>query len=417
MLTGKGVLVAFVSAVILLATVMSPGVAEDRSTAATDSGSDAPTTQQCLEEFKSRCYSPAQFNRAYGVTDLHQQNIKGQGQTVAIVMNRYKGLKQDLRYASKAWGLAKPKIKIAYPVGKAGTLGEPGEAALDVQTVHGVAPKAKILLLAVPVSSEDGIELDARPLAKSIKFAMKKRVTAISMSFGGVERTYRPLRRALKEARKQGIASFAGSGDWGTYLPAPDLPEKRTAFYPAADPNVTAVGGTSITLDSRGNRITDDVAWSTSGYSTSSGGGVAELAKRPKWQRVPGTSKRGRNYPDISLAADPFGSAFPVRMPVGGVRQWEPVGGTSHSTPLMAGITTLASQIADAPLPNVNRAIYKLSQRPDGGIDDIVWGWNYYVTPNSTIPGYVAVPGYDRVTGVGTFSSSRFIRNLARYAK
>jgi len=381
--------------------------------------SDAPTTQQCLRRSGIRCYSPAQLNRAYGVTELHNnQGVQGQGHTIAIVMNRYEGLKQDLRYASQNWGLPKPRIRVVHPAGKAGTLGDPVEPSLDVQTVHSVAPRAKILFLAVPSSSLSGAVLEPKPLAEAIRYETKQGVTAISMSFGGLEQRYAPFRRALKAAHEAGIAIFTGSGDDGVYLPAPGLPRKRMTVYPATDPHVTAVGGTSITLDGSGARLTDDVAWSTGGNQDSSGGGVSKLNKRPKWQRVPGTSSRGRNYPDISLAADPAGSSFTVRTRPQGTPTWLPVGGTSHSTPYLAAVTTLASQLAGKPLPNVNPAIYKLSQRRSGGVDDIVWGWNYFVTPEgNTIQGYVAVPGYDRVTGVGTFSTSGFIRALARYAQ
>jgi len=67
---------------------------------------------------------------------------------------------------------------------------------------------------------------------------------------------------ARHEAAAQGQAWFAASGDLGAY----DCGNYSSmgVDYPASDPNVTAVGGTTLTLTSTG-AISTETVWSMSG--------------------------------------------------------------------------------------------------------------------------------------------------------
>ena len=87
---------------------------------------------------------------------------------------------------------------------------------------------------------------------------------------------------------------LAASGDSG----AP-------AGYPAISPNVVAVGGTTLQLDSQGNYSSE------SGWS-GSGGGISAYESQPAYQKgVVTQSTTYRTNPDVSYDADP-NTGFPV---------------------------------------------------------------------------------------------------------
>ena len=107
--------------------------------------------------------------------------------------------------------------------------------------------------------------------------------------------------------------------------------------WPAASPYVTGVGGTSLYLDSNGNR-SSETGWS------GSGGGNSVYYSQPSFQ-VGWQSASGRGVPDVSLVADPNTGVKVYDSVNGG---WYVVGGTSASTPQWAGLIALANQLRSA---------------------------------------------------------------------
>lgn len=370
----------------------------------------------------SRCYDVDQVQRAYGVDSLHRAGIDGRGTTVAIIMAPTPILADGLRAQSEIYGLPQADLTIAQPAGDpgpAGSMDDQVEPNLDVQAVHAMAPNARLLFLEVSEAAVGRAVLQDEPLARAIDYAVARRADVISTSFGGVERRYPAFRAALARAARAGVAIFAGSGDQGVTMPGR---RGRTTFYPAADPFVTSVGGTLLTLDEQGDRLAPDVAWGPDVNGGASGGGVSLLTPQPAWQRgLSGVEGRGRNYPDISMLAANSG-AFLVLFP-GTRTPILPVGGTSVATPLLAGVTALARQQARRPLRNVNRALYTLARnRRANGIVDVVVGNNGYSwkrsgATNGLVEGYLGLPGYDLVTGLGTIHAPRFVPALARAAR
>src|SRR5207244_4638185 len=85
-----------------------------------------------------------------------------------------------------------------------------------------------------------------------------------------------------------GVAFVAATGDGG----APPI-------YPATSPNVLAVGGTTLRLDSAGN-YAGETGW------TGSGGGVSPFENQPTYQHgiLPQTTTR-RATPDVAYDGDP----------------------------------------------------------------------------------------------------------------
>ena len=194
-----------------------------------------------------------------------------------------------------------------------------------------------------------------------------------------------------------GVNVFVSSGDAGSN---PDNTGHSSsgptqAEYESSDSAVVGVGGTSLTLDTNGNVITEK-AW------TGSGGGKSVLFNsRPPWQKGPGVpAGNQRLVPDVSISADPNKGAFLVLQgkTIG-------IGGTSWSAPMWAGICALLNEAranAGKPsLPFLNTIVYSLIG--GGHLRDISSGSN---------GAFSAGPGYDLVTGVGVPNVKALVRAL-----
>jgi len=181
----------------------------------------------------------------------------------------------------------------------------------------------------------------------------------------------------------QGQSLFQASGDSGAYQAA--------IMPPADDPNVTVVGGTSLTTAGAGGAWQSETTW------PDSGGGVSTTWPIPSYQRsvnmaAAGGSTTMRNIPDVALTAD-------VQMfLICNNGQAVEVGGTSAAAPLWAGFIALANQQAAASQkPRVgflNPLIYGIGAGSSfqSDLHDIVTGNN---------DGFHALPGYDLATGWG----------------
>jgi kumamolisin len=153
---------------------------------------------------------------------------------------------------------------------------------------------------------------------------------------------------------------------------------------------VIGVGGTSLTLTSRG-AVAHETGWANGG------GGVSKFFDRPSWQKAKGAPKsKKRLVPDVSLVADPETGAFLIL--AGKATQ---IGGTSWSAPVWAAFCALCNEARQKakkdPLPFLNPALYKLAGT--SAFRDINAGSNGL---------YSAHTGFDLVTGLGVPS----VKNL-----
>jgi kumamolisin len=163
-------------------------------------------------------------------------------------------------------------------------------------------------------------------------------------------------------------------------------------------PAVTGTGGTSLTTDADGNYV-GETTWSEPLLAQGSGGGVSDIFLRPSWQTGLGTggqfdTHNGRQVPDVSADSDPATGNFFI-----GNGQAQTGGGTSLASPMWAGFTVLMNQFLAAhhhrPVGFFNPILYHLanSQEAFPPFHDITVGGNDY---------YLATPGYDMVTGLGS---------------
>ncbi len=171
-------------------------------------------------------------------------------------------------------------------------------------------------------------------------------------------------------------------------------------IYPASDPNVLAVGGTTLEESVIQTRLFE-YAWS------GSGGGVSGIFPITPWQAsTPGVaSGLFKNVPDVSFDGDGntgVATAFLISLPP----PIFPVGGTSVGSPTWAGIAALIDQNRrmhghHSLGSNLAAALY--AARNSGGFTDITVGTNGY---------FPARTGYDNATGLGVPNGWKLVKAL-----
>ncbi len=328
-------------------------------------------------------FSPAQIRHAYGFDAV---SGTGAGQTIAIV-DAYDdpNVASDLHTFDVQFGLPDPSFTKVMQVSSKGYAPAPdrgwsSEIALDVEWAHAIAPAANILLVEANTSSY-------ADLLGAVDYARNYRgVSVVSMSWGGgefgSESSYDGY--FTTPAGHAGVTFVASSGDDGAGV-----------SYPAASPNVLAVGGTSLTLKS-GN-YSSESAWS------GSGGGVSHAETEPAWQRSL-QSYGTRTVPDVAFDANPStGVSVYDSYGSGG---WAVYGGTSISAPQWAGLIAIVNQGRSTPLKNTVSDIYSVAKASPGDFHDITTGSN----------GYRVAAGYDLATGLGSPVANKLIADLIKSA-
>jgi subtilase family serine protease len=430
-------------------TACSTG-ASVRQSAPSPGGPGPPTSAECMKKSGLACYSPLQVERAYDLPPLYAEGFNGTGRTIVIVDPfGSPTIRHDLGVFDHAFGLpAPPSFRVLQPVGPVPpfSLKDPemvakaGETTGDVELAHEIAPGANILLVETPAAETASGGGFAQFMAAENYVIVHNLGDVISQSFGLPEqnfpsRTYiLGLRYAYLNAYRQHVTVLAASNDFGVAGPSPAgaFYSHRVVEWPASDPLVTGVGGTTLHLNAAGGRTSPDTAWNetldaaavgqlgmTPPFPFASSGGLSEIFTRPAYQDpVSGIVGNHRGVPDVALSASLSGGVLVFESFTGAPGVWGPGGGTSAATPELAGIVAIADQYAHQRLGLINPALYRLEQEHAPGIVAVTQG-NNTVTfaqngEDTTLQGYQAGPGYNLVTGVGTINAARFIPELAR---
>jgi hypothetical protein len=374
-------------------------------------------------------FTPAQIRSAYGLNSL---SLDGTEQTIAIVDAYHTpDIYEALDLFDSRFGLTNsgPNLVDQYgsaasfltvvnqdgqstnlprvdPVG-AGVGNWEMETMLDVEWAHAIAPGARIILVETNGQSLADLMAGVRTAAGL------PGVSVVSMSWGMAEGQMVTAEDEqlfdsymTTPAGHQGVTFVASTGDFGALYPV----------YPAFSPNVVAVGGTSLVLNSD-NTYHSESGW---GYSASdlggefigSGGGLSRYSMEPAYQ-LSVQSTGHRSTPDVSFVADPSTGTW-IADPYNRSAEdpWEIIGGTSLSAPCWSALFLLANQgRTEAGRPTLGsvgpteaqRALYTASVND---FNDISTGTN---------DGYTAGVAYDLVTGLGTPIAGLLIPDLVSY--
>ena len=381
------------------------------------------------------CYGPDQIRAAYGVRQLQNQGINGRGRTIVIIdAFGSPTIASDLATFNAAWGLPSSTLNVIAPYGVASTdpdnaLGWAIETSLDVQWAHVIAPKATIDLVVARSDSDPDI-------LKATKYAISNNLgDVISQSYGESESCVDPgilnSQHALfDQATAKGTSIFASSGDEGAAGFSCDGNSFiKDVSNPASDPDVTAVGGTSLTADAVTGAYESETTWnetiaflSQGDGPTASGGGFSSIYKRPSYQASAISDPRYRGLPDIAYNAGINGGVLvfitdPADSTLVDVYV---VGGTSAGSPQWAALAALADQEAGSRLGSINGPLYQLGTGHSASkyFHDITTGNNSIPRlkgfPGTPVSGYKAGPGWDAATGLGTPRADNLVPALAQ---
>ena len=193
------------------------------------------------------------------------------------------------------------------------------EEALDIEWAHAMAPQAKLFLVVSTLCTVPACNTD--PTWQAVQYAgelvAQNGGGVVSMSFADAEI---PQETGFDQYfTTPGVVYFAAAGDGGLGVSA----------YPAASPNVVAVGGTYFNRDSNGNFTYEQY------YTGGGGGDISPYEPRPSYQNgIAGIVGNFRGYPDV--ASDFCCTAIYLQ------GSWGSVGGTSWASPTFAGIVNAA---------------------------------------------------------------------------
>lgn len=326
-------------------------------------GGPSPAARGGVTEVKTPYgLPPATIKSVYGYT---ASTGAGAGQTIALV-DAYNDpdAASNLETFSKEYGLPAASLtQVNQTGGSSLPATESGwdlEISLDIEWAHAIAPAAHILLVEATTNSLANL-LTAESYAAA-------HANYVSNSWGASEFSGETADDSYFKAA--GVSYFAAAGDEGGEM-----------LWPSASPDVTSVGGTSLTL-TNGETLAQEEAWS------GGGGGCSRYETANPAQLTGSVSCAGkRATPDVSLDANPnSGVSVYDGVAYEGQSGWWTVGGTSASTVMLAADSAVSGAAVNAPYVYASPA--KIPFR------DIILGSN----------GHPALTGYDLATGLGSWS-------------
>ncbi len=432
--------------------------------------------------------APGDFSAIYNTKGLLGSGIDGTGISIAVTAQSQIEL-TDVQAFRQIFLSAQPNdpnyIVSGPDPGVVGPV-DLQEAQLDVEWAGGVAPGATIdLVVAGSTDTTSGVDLAAG-------YAIDNRIAPIlTYTYGACEALLTPPQNAFynalwQQASAEGITVLVATGDNGEAgcdAATAGLPATHGAAVngAATTPYNVAVGGTQF-ADSGNPGIywgsnnanfasaigyIPEAAWNEScdpGQPTSAtncvfgsgnfsllagSGGASTLYTKPGWQMGAGVPADGmRDVPDVALAAAAShddiaycNSATGAACQINGQGQvvgLTLVGGTSVSTPAMAGILALVEQKNGAYQGQINYTLYQLAQTHSCDSSsqtnpsaqntcvfyDITAGNNGVPCAggtsgcssqqdgvNGVLAGGAAASGYDLATGLGSVNAT----NLANF--
>ena len=432
--------------------------------------------------------APGDFSAIYNTKALLSSGIDGTGISIAVTAQSQIELPdaQAFRQIFVSTQANDPNYIVSGP--DPGVVGpvDLQEAQLDVEWAGAVAPGAAIdLVVAGSTDTTSGVDLAAA-------YAIDNRIAPIlTYTYGACEALLSPTQNAFynalwQQAAAEGITVLVATGDNGEAgcdsptagVPALHGPAVNGA---ASTPYNVAVGGTQFADSANPSTYwganngefasalgyIPEAAWNEScdpgqaasatncvfgsgNFSLLAGsGGVSTVYPKPSWQFGTGVPTDGmRDLPDVALAAaashddvvycnSTTGAACQIN-DQGEVVGLTLVGGTSVSTPAMAGILALVEEKNGAYQGQINYTLYKLAQAHSCNSStqtnptaqnscvfyDVTAGNNevpcvggstgcssQQSAVNGELTGGLAGTGYDLATGLGSMNAT----NLANF--
>jgi subtilase family serine protease len=241
------------------------------------------------------------------------------------------------------------------------------QQAIDLDMVSAICPNCTIVLVEANSAS-----LADLAVAENTAAAMGAHV--INNSYGIDETGTKPYEPSYNHA---GVAVTASAGDNGYGVQ-----------FPATSPHVTAVGGTTLTLN--GNARLSETVWALTGS------GCSNVYAEPSWQ-APSNANMANNTlcvmrmdNDVSAVADPA-TGVAVFGPISRRSAWFKAGGTGVSAPIIAGVYGERDNnvvYGSNPYSGNSQSLHPITSGSNGSC-----GGTYFCT---------AMAGYNGPAGLGT---------------
>ena len=356
------------------------------------------------------------------MTPLYQMGDFGGGVRVGV-FEQEPNLNSDIAAYETCFGVTAAVNDI--PVdGGAGSGAGSGEAALDIENIIGLSPGVSVDVYQGP----NGTDANTADIYDAMVTGGD---TVLYSSWGTCEpETNAALvnteQTIFAEAAADGQTVLSAAGDTGSTACFQEDPTNATLSVrePASQPDVVAVGGTTLTGSA-------DAVWNDSATAKGAGGGgVSATWCMPAYQyqaSIPGLitanshvnstcqSDTGNQYmrqvPDVSAAASPESGYLTFYNGA-----WKVMGGTSGAGALWASAAALVDaspfcQVWDSGHPGVlppglyyiasNFESYVYGTQPEG-LQDVTSGSNAYSPSGHPGKLYPATKGYDLASGLGT---------------
>lgn len=384
-----------------------------------------------------------QIASAYGFSGLYAARDRGAGVTVAIYELEPVD-PSDLAAYQSCYG-THAAISYVHVDGGVGAGPGTGEAALDIENLLGLVPRAKVLVYQGRNSNSGAPGSGPYDTFRAI--IDQDRAQVVSVSWGECEASLGAADAAaentlFEQAAVQGQTIVSAAGDSGSEDCAlgADLKQSQLAVDdPSSQPFVTGVGGTTLTA--LAPRPSESV-WNSGArlpigpaQSGATGGGISDLWQMPAGQRdaspaldVLGAGVTGaqcghpdgycREVPDVSADADPTtgyliyfnGRGSELGLPAG----WQPIGGTSAAVPVWAALIALAdasNACSRRPIGYAVPALYRAAGSSYAAdFNDVRTGDNDFTATNEGR--FAAGLGYDEASGLGTPNAASLVNTL-----
>lgn len=390
------------------------------------------TAQPCLVPAQngvcSREYAAYDFQSAYdGLT-----SSTGSKTSIAVFAEgNVAQVPIDLATYQQANGLSSFPVTIR-KVGRASSdTSGLDEWDLDTQTSTAIAGGVRHLFIYVATSLTD-----ADTSLEFNRFVTDRHAQAGNASFGEPEASADTDGAMVADDQifNQGVAQgqtfFSSAGDNGAACPVlvatgvPFTPGVVGVCYPASSPSVIAVGGTSLMTDQNTSAYGGEIGWQ------GTGGGQSQFEPPTDFQKATigaqyTANGLDRSVPDVAMDAD--NNLSPALIYVNGTATG--VGGTSLSSPLSMGVWARLLSAhpgafgSHAPWGTAGPAYYyEWSQfpyptpppaptGPPGFLTGTIGGYHDIEEGNNGA--YTAGPGYDNMTGLGTFDIAVQLKDIA----
>ncbi len=371
----------------------------------------------------SNYYTPDQIQTAYNLNGIYGKGFHGEGQTVALFeLDTFQS--GDLAAYESCFGHSHTTIQTI----KAGSGTVPSdsgivEVELDAELVLSTAPNLGTLVMYEAANDTSDYNAEWARIVQDAPPVVSTSWGSCESDTGQAEVNQENSFYAIAAAQGQSIFAASGdSGSSGCYFDQGSPSQfALNAGDPAAQPLVTGVGGTTLTINGD-STYNSETTWNNS--TGASGGGVSQFWPKPSWQNAPGVGNGNRESPDVSLSADPnkgyliYCTATAAQCPNSG---WIIVGGTSAAAPMWAAMMALVNEelvrAGSFNIGFINPLLYQVANGANYGTDfhDVTKGNNDY--NNLQGGNYPAGPVYDMATGLGSYNADALATDLVTLAK